>query len=151
DRTLVTTRMNKPRQPELIENFLGSRRVRIEAGAIAGNDDEPGQTCHLARFPPVQEVEEGLGSDQKMEVASILQGLKRLYGVGGAGALELRVGDLEPWMLANGQRRHLEAVVSGGELRQGFVRWLGGRHEEHPVQAQRLADLVGDKQVAEVD
>src|ERR1700675_772697 len=54
-------------------------------------------------------------------------------------------------MQADGQFGHPVPMLGRRQLGRGLVGRDGSRHEEHSVEGQGLADLVGEKQVSEVD
>src|SRR3989441_10745115 len=138
-------------QPELGEHLLGRGRVGIEVGARARHHHEPGEPGELARLAPGQQIEEGLRADEQEELAFRGQRGQSVHRVRRTGPAQLDVGDGEARMLVDGEGGHPIAMLDRRQLGGGLVGRLGRRHKKDPVEAERFTDVVGEKEVSEMD
>ena len=142
-----------PARPSSRSTLTAARRVSgSKSHAVPRDHHEAGEAGDALRVPPVQQIEEGLGADDRCRSpAGPPAPVEGVHRVGGPAPRELDVGDLEARVLAHRERGHPVAVGRGGQLGRRLVGRLGRRHEQEPVEPEGLADLVGHEQVAEVD
>ena len=106
-----------------------------------------------AGLAPGGQVHQAVGADQEEQLVLgplAVDRLQRLDAVMRAGPRGLDVGDLERRVAGDRDPGHLQAM---GDRRPvaPLVRRRAGDHEPDPVQAARLAALLGQDQVAQVD
>ena len=135
-----------------VRTFWAAGASGSNALPLRGTTTSRARRGHEPRLVPREEIEEGLRADDQVEVTPRPQRLERVHRVGGprsAGARRRTPGSADA--RATASRVIAKRWTAGASSRDRLVRGHRRGHEEQAVEPQRLGDLVGDEQMAEVD
>src|SRR4029078_13296712 len=103
---------------------------------------EPGEPFDLLRLMPCRQIVEAVCAEQQHELMAgqpALDRPQRLDRVRRPGTARLEVGYLERGIAAHGELRHREPPREWTLRTIALVRWIGGGHEPHPLEAELIA------------
>ena len=126
----------------------------VDLFVLPRGDREHGVTDDALGFVPVRQVREGVAADDEVELVVQALGGERCQRVGGVRrtlAGEFDVADAEGVVVFDGELQHREAVGSVGDRAVRLPPRFARGHEQHEIEVQRGARVLGEHEVSDMD
>lgn len=119
--------------------------------AGTAHDDWNCQSANLLRVAPVGQVVKAVGPQQEKQFGMgqlLTNSTERIDGITDTATIDFKRADRQCGMTANGQLKHLDPLLFGGERLPALVWWHGGGEQPDTVQAALLPTRFGEQQMA---